>query len=341
MPYAPLRTLRILVVRFSSIGDILLITPLLRAIRHRHPDCHLTVVTKRVFRPLLSDNPRVDRLLELTAGNSIPRLAREIRRNGYTHKLDLHGNVRSRLLRALAPGNWRGYSKRRLERTALIRLKLDRYPPDTPPTAERFFEAARDLDITPDEQPAEFYLSDGAKKHADRWLAVHGLGTDRPLVAIAPRAAHETKCWPMTHWLSLVQGLAASGIDSIVIGGSEETSACQIVAEAGGSRSASVAGIFGLQRAGAAIARAQVLVSGDTGAMHMATALGTPVVALFGPTVRQFGFFPYNAPAVVMQRNLPCRPCSKMGGARCPLSHHRCLRDIAPEEVRSAIDQWL
>ncbi|NNG15255.1 MAG: glycosyltransferase family 9 protein [Gemmatimonadales bacterium] len=341
MPYAPLRNLRILVVRFSSIGDILLITPLLRALRRRYPDCHLTVLTKRTFRPLLSDNPRVDRILELSNGNSLRSLAREIRQTKYTHKLDLHGNLRSRLLRTLAPGDWFGYSKRRIARTALIRLKRDAYPPDTPPTAERFFEAARALDVTPDGAPAEFCLSDEARSHADHWLAMHGLATERPIVAIAPRTAHETKSWPMSHWLTLVQDLAESGVDSVVVGGAEEAAACQIVAEAGGARAISVAGLFGLQRAGAVIARAQALVSGDTGAMHMGTALGTPVVALFGPTVQQFGFFPYNAPGVVLERSLPCRPCSKMGGAHCPLGHHRCMRDIAPGEVRSALDQWL
>ena len=341
MPYAPLRDLRILVIRFSSIGDILLTTPLLRALRHRHPECHLTVLTKRAFRPLLSDNPRIDRILELSDGNSLPSLAREIRHTKYTHKLDLHGNLRSRLLRTLAPGNWFGYSKRRVARTVLIRLKRDHYPPDTPPTAERFFEAARALDVTPDGEPAEFCLSDEARGHADRWLAAHDFGTERPLVAIAPRTAHETKCWPLPHWLTLVQDLAAGGTDTVVVGGAEEAAECQTVAEAGGSRSVSVAGIFGLQRAGALIARAQALVSGDTGAMHMGAALGTPVVALFGPTVRQFGFFPYVAPAVVLERSLPCRPCSKMGGASCPLGHHRCLRDIAPGEVRKALDRWL
>jgi heptosyltransferase-2 len=289
----------------------------------------------------LSDNPRIDRILELSEGNSLRSLAREVRHTKYTHKLDLHGNLRTRLLRTLAPGNWFGYSKRRVARTALIRLKLDRYPTDTPPTAERFFEAARALDVTADGEPAEFCLSDEARSHANRWLAIRGIGTERPMVAIAPRTAHETKCWPMAHWLTLVQDLAASGVDSVVVGGAEEAAACQIVAEAGGSRSISAAGIFGLQRAGAVIARAQALASGDTGAMHMGTALGTPVVALFGPTVRQFGFFPYEAPAVVLERSLPCRPCSKMGGARCPLGHHRCLRDITPGEVRSALDQWL
>jgi heptosyltransferase-2 len=97
---------------------------------------------------------------------------------------------------------------------------------------------------------------------------------------------------------------------------------------------ASMAGILGLQETGAVIRRAEVLVSGDTGLMHMATGVGTPVVALFGPTVRQFGFFPYNAEhSSVVQLELACRPCSAQGGRACPLGHHRCLRAIAPEDV--------
>ena len=72
--------------------------------------------------------------------------------------------------------------------------------------------------------------------------------------------------------------------------------------------------------------------------MHMATAVGTPVVALFGPTVRQFGFFPYRARALVLERELPCRPCSYHGGPACPLGHHRCLRDISPDEVARGVE---
>jgi heptosyltransferase-2 len=81
------------------------------------------------------------------------------------------------------------------------------------------------------------------------------------------------------------------------------------------------------------------VVSGDTGVMHMATGVGTPVVALFGPTVRQFGFFPYRARATVLERALPCRPCSAMGSARCPEGHHRCLVDLAPSDVARAVEQ--
>jgi heptosyltransferase-2 len=99
----------------------------------------------------------------------------------------------------------------------------------------------------------------------------------------------------------------------------------------------SAAGEFSLQETGALLARARVVVSGDTGVMHMATGVGAPLVALFGPTVEQFGFFPYRAPAVVLQRDLECRPCSATGTATCPLGHHRCLTDVAPAEVAAAV----
>lgn len=87
----------------------------------------------------------------------------------------------------------------------------------------------------------------------------------------------------------------------------------------------------------ALLKRARALISGDTGAMHLATAVGTPVVALFGPTVEAFGFFPYHAKATVLQRDLACRPCSAQGGPACPLRHHRCLQDLQPAEVLEAL----
>ena len=92
---------------------------------------------------------------------------------------------------------------------------------------------------------------------------------------------------------------------------------------------------------GALLKRARSLVSGDTGVMHMATGVGTPVVALFGPTVEAFGFFPYASRATVLELPLPCRPCSAMGGPRCPLGHHRCMIDIQADVVHEALGRSL
>ena len=160
-------------------------------------------------------------------------------------------------------------------------------------------------------------------------------------MAVAPGAAHATKRWPEEHWTALVREAVAGGLRIGVVGGPREVDLCRRVATAGGTAARSTAGSFDLQETGALLARARVLVSGDSGVMHMATGVGTPVVALFGPTVQAFGFFPYRAPATVLERELPCRPCSAQGGPRCPLGHHRCLRDIVPSLVLAALRSHL
>jgi len=242
-------------------------------------------------------------------------LARRLRALAPTHGLDLHGSIRSAGLRVLVPCRWSGYRKRKLARTLLISTKLDAYRRPTP-VAERYFEAARRLDARPDGGPPEFCLGAGATTRVAQWLAERGLA-GATLAALGPGAAHATKRWPIAHWAALGERLGAAGYRTVVVGGPEDRGLAQQLV-AGGAR---------------------VVVSGDTGIMHMATGVGTPVVALFGPTVAQFGFFPYVAPSVVLERELDCRPCSATGTAACPLGHHRCLADITPADVAAAVDR--
>jgi len=332
LPGAP----RILLVRFSSIGDILLATPLIRALRARHPAARIDVLTKASFAPLLVDNPRLNAVLAASTTDSPAELAGRLRAGRYTHHLDLHGSVRSLLLRLLVPGNWHGYSKHRVARAALIRTHRNRYPAGTPPVPERYFQAAAGLDVTPDAGSLEFFLAGGARAEAAAWLSSAGVTVDHEIVALAPGAAHFTKRWPVERWTALATALAAAGRQVLLLGGPEDVTAATAVANAvPGALNA--AGQFGLQGTGALLRRSRALVSGDTGVMHMATGVGTPVVALFGPTVEAFGFFPYHARARVVQHDLPCRPCSRMGGPVCPLSHHDCLRRIEPDEVLSTL----
>jgi heptosyltransferase-2 len=332
---------RILLVRLSAMGDVILTTPLLRALRRRHPGAEIQYCTRPALAPLVSEHPALDGLVLFEPRDEpLAALARRIRAGRFTHLLDLHGVPRTRLLRLLAPGRWRGYSKRRVARAALIRWKRDLYR-DTVPEPERFFEAARGLDVRPDGDPPDFHLAPAARERADGWLARHGLGVERPLVALAPGAAHFTKRWPVDHWEALGARLAALGHDILVVGGPDDVEAGERIARAAGPRARSAAGAFALQETGAALARARAVVAGDTGVMHMATAIRTPVVALFGPTVRRFGFTPYRARAVLLERDLPCRPCSAQGGPACPLGHHRCLRDIPADEVAAAVREFV
>lgn len=325
--------LRVLIVRFSSIGDVLLTTPLVRALRRRHPDAELTFVTKRGMVPLVSDNPHLTGVAALEPGEAVGHLARRLRTLSPTHGLDLHGSLRSLALRALVGARWAGYGKRKVARTLLIAAKVDAYGAPTP-VPERYFAAARRLDVHPDGSRPEFHLAPAAGERVASWLDERDL-TGAPLAVLAPGAAHATKRWPVRHWIELVDRLRAARLEPVVVGGPGDRGIAQQLP------APSAAGEFSLQETGALLARGRVLVSGDTGVMHMATGVGVPVVALFGPTVAQFGFFPYRAASAVLQHDLPCRPCSATGTARCPHGHHRCLESISATAVAAAVGRLL
>lgn len=329
--------LRILCVRFSSIGDVLLTTPLLRALHRRHPEAELYCVTKRAMAPLIIENPHVTGLFALGPDERIGEFAARLRALGPTHGLDLHGSLRSTALRWLVPARWAGYSKRKLARTTLISTKINLYGKHVP-VPERYFEAANalGLDVRPDGGPPEFFLAPAARAHMAHWLGEVGLD-QKPFAALAPGAAHATKRWPITHWRALAERLQQLGLGIVAVGGPQDRE----LGDALGPGVANVAGELSLQETGACLARAAITISGDTGVMHMATGVGTRVIALFGPTVEPFGFYPYtrNGSAIVLERDLSCRPCSAMGSARCPLGHHRCLDDVLPDHVAAAVQQ--
>ena len=326
----------ILLVRFSAIGDILLLTPLVRALRRKYPDARLTVVTRAGFAPLLERNPRISEVIGWDPLTSMADLGRRLRGLEFTHRLDLHDSVRSRMLRWHTGGAWTTYPKHRLARAALIHTHRDLYR-DRRPVAERYFDAAGALEVTPDGGSLEMFLSRTDLEAAEGFLAARGLARSRQLIAVAPGAAHFTKRWPTHHWIALVRRLVEAGNDVIVLGGPQDLAIGEAVAAAGGEFAASAAGAFDLPGSAALLKRTRALVSGDTGLMHLAAAVETPVIALFGPTVEQFGFFPYRAKSAVLQRELSCRPCSTHGGPRCPLKHHRCLQDLQPGDVLEAL----
>lgn len=326
---------RILLVRFSSIGDILLTTPLLRALRVRHPRARITMVVREDLAETVRHNPRLSSLVTWRRGSPLTELAATLRREEWTHRLDLHGSLRSMALRQLVGGHWTTYPKHRVRRALLIRTGGSRGGM-LGAVAERYFAAAEGLDVTPDGGPAEFFTTQEMESAAVDFLATAGLGAKRPLVALAPGATHFTKRWPVEHWEALVRRLRTTS-DMVILGGPAERAIGDQIAAVGGDRALNAAGAFSLGGSAALLKQARTVVAGDTGLLHLATAVGTPVVGLYGPGVEAFGFFPYRARSKVLQRDLPCRPCSTHGGPTCPEGHHRCLREILPEEVAAAV----
>jgi heptosyltransferase-2 len=315
----------VLAVRFGSLGDVILTTPLLRAVRRAHPDARITYVTKERYAPLLATSPHVAAVVALAPGEPVIALARRLRGARWDYRLDLHGSLRSFALRTLLGGRWGTWPKRRGRRALLLYMGVDRLSPPVP-AAERYFEAAAALAVAPDGGPAEVHP---APQDEARAASLVPAG---PYVALCPGAAHWNKRWPPAHWRALAAALMDRGQPVVGVG----TAAEQTLLDAPG-----VISTFGegLGVAAAILRRARAVVANDSGLMHLATAVGTPVVALFGPTATAFGYAPYRGSSVVLELSLPCRPCTAFGGAHCPMGHHRCMIDLHPTRVAAALER--
>jgi ADP-heptose:LPS heptosyltransferase len=320
MPPAP----RILVIRFGSLGDVVLTTPLLRAIRRRHPGATITYVVGAPLADLLTSHPAVTRVVVVPRGESARALARRLAAEAFDVGLDLQDSPWSRRLRRRLGGHWGSVDRRRGARLLLIWLGRDRYGAHVP-MAERYFGAAPTLDVAPDGRAAEVFPRPADEEAAAR-LAPPGF------VALAPGARHGSKRWPPGHWRSLAEQLLAAGHRLVAVGAAAERPLLDVPG---------VVPAYGLPLlvTAALLRRADVVVANDSGLLHLATAVGRPVVALVGPTVHAFGFFPYAARAEVLQRPLACRPCSPFGSDHCPLGHHRCMIEIAPAAVYAAVER--
>lgn len=320
MPPGP----RVLVVRFSSLGDVVLTTPLLRAIRSRHPAADITVVVQARYADVLAGNPAVTAIVPVAPQERAANLAHRLAPAAYDARLDLQDSARSRRLRRALGGTWGVADRRRAARWLLIWLGVDTYGPGVP-VAERYFTAARGLDVRPDGAPPDVFPT----PEDDARAAQLAPGD---CVALAPGARWGSKRWPPEHWQELADRLAARGLAVVAVGSAEERPLLQ---------GSGITEAYGLPpRATAAILRrARCVVANDSGMLHLATAVRRPVVALIGPTVRAFGYYPYGVPARVLERPLACRPCSPSGSDHCPLGHHRCMIEIEPDAVAAAVER--
>ncbi|GBD31529.1 ADP-heptose--LPS heptosyltransferase 2 [bacterium HR33] len=312
---------RILIVRFSSLGDVILTTPLLSAIAERHPKATVTFVTRDTYAPLLDTNPCVTEVIGWPRREPIPALAGLLRERKFDVGLDLQRSLRSWRLRRAVRARWFAYPKGRLARWSRVWLGYN--PRNARSVVDRYFAAARALGVSRDGRAPAVYPTDQDRKAAAE-LAPEGC------VVLAPGASRPSKRWPAAYWRALADRLLDRGHTVVAVGSAGE----RTLLSGGG-----IVEAYGLplRTAAAVLERARVVVCNDSGALHLAAAVKRPVVALFGPTAAA-EFLPPNAAVLVLERFPPCRPCSSFGSSHCPLGHHRCMIEISPEEVDAALE---
>jgi len=319
-----------LVIQTAFLGDVVLTTPLLAALAARHGP--VDVVTTPAAAVLLQHHPAVATVLPYDKHGAdggwtgFRRMGSRLRSRGYRTVYLPHRSVRSAVLALWSGAQERiGFADAPAAFTYTRRVGRAR----TGHEVERLLALASpglaethavSLGLTREDHAA-----------AQSWLEANGVGSG--FIAFAPGSVWATKRWPY------YPELAARLEGRVVVVGSADDSgeAHAIVARTGG-RAVSAAGALGLRASAALIQRAACLVTNDSAPLHLATAVGTPVLAIFGPTVPEFGFGPRRPEDVSLgHADLPCRPCSAHGPMVCPLGHHRCMRELSVDLVQQAL----
>lgn len=322
------------VFRLGHLGDVVLTTGVLTALGESH-GWTFRVVTKQPWAGVFTHNPHVREILALEEKELksdsyrawCRRLAATCKGEGL---LDLHGNLRSRLLSLFWQGPVLRYPKMGLQRRLFLlsgkRLYKDRLRSTT--VAQRYYMAVESPPPPASLLLPRIWLSETEKTEGRKRLASIFSGSVSP-IALHPYATHSLKSWPEEHWRSLAGIFDARGIPWLVIGKGSPLFP---------GKPNDLTNRTGLRESCALLSYCRALVSGDSGPMHLGTAMGAPVIALFGPTTREWGFFPAGPHDRVLELTLSCRPCSLHGGTQCP-NNGDCLTALRPEEVISAIEQ--
>ncbi|HAV24357.1 MAG: lipopolysaccharide heptosyltransferase II [Ignavibacteria bacterium GWA2_55_11] len=336
-----------LVIRFSSIGDIVLASPLLRQLRLKFPHGQIDFATRREYAELVRHNHNLNYTYEFDATEGfagLRRLKHRIAGEHYDLIVDIHNSLRSRFLRGVR--NVRHVvtvDKRVLERTALVKFKKNFYT-SIVPVADRYLETVARWGIVNDGKGLELHIPDEVLFGVNGRMVALKLHRFEKVYGFCPTARHATKRWPPERYAELGIRLIRETSGAVVLfGGLADRSvnggiARSIAASTHAERVIDLTGELSLLENAAAMEYVEAIVTNDSGLMHIAAARRKPLVAIFGSTVREFGFSPTNPEATVLERSgLSCRPCSHIGRASCPEGHFRCMLETSVDEVFAAV----
>ena len=323
--------MKILLIRFSSIGDIVLTTPVARCLKQQL-GAEVHFITKRAFSPVLEPNPHVDRVFsfEKKLSETLPALHRE----RYDWVLDLHHNLRSAHVKWSLGRPARSFDKLNLEKWLLVHTGIDRLPDRH--IVHRYMATAEHLGVRYDGQGLDYFIP--ASEEVDVSRLDPGVAPGE-YVAFAIGANHATKRMPEEKIADLCRRIP---LPVLLLGGKSEQAAGARIAATAGAHVHDLCGRLSLHQSASVLRQSARVATHDTGLMHMAAALRKPIVSLWGNTVPKFGMYPFYPDSMALNTTfevagLPCRPCSKIGYDRCPKGHFRCMNDLDTAAIAEAL----
>lgn len=320
--------MKILLLRFSSIGDVVLTTPVARCLK-KQLGAEVHFLTKKAFEPILQPNPHIDRVFsfEKDLDAVLPRLKNE----RYDLVVDLHHNLRSLRVKLALGRPARSFDKLNFEKWLMVNLKINRLPDVH--IVQRYLSTVEHLGVRYDGAGLDYYIPPEEEVRVPDFSKSLSEGN---YIAFVLGATHATKRLPPEKAAEICRRLDQP---VVLLGGKSEHAAGQAIV---GPNVVNLCGRLTLHQSASVVRQAGKVLTHDTGLMHIAAAFRKEIVSVWGNTIPEFGMYPFYPTGMKLNTSievvgLSCRPCSKIGFERCPKGHFKCMQDIDPLQVATAL----
>ncbi len=321
--------MKILIIRFSSIGDIVLTTPVIRSLKAQLPDVEIHYLTKIQFATLLTNNPYIDQLH--TYNHNLIDTIKVLKKEKFDYIVDLHNNIRTTLFKLCLWKTSFTFNKLNFKKWLYVNFKIN-YLPDIH-IVDRYFMAVKPLKIINDGQGIDYFIPE------DEYININmfPVNFQQGFVALVIGGKHFTKQLPDSMLIELCK---KTEIPIVLLGGREDRDKAENIIQMSENNDIfNAAGIFSIHQSASVIEQSLKVITSDTGLMHIAAAFNKETISVWGNTVPEFGMYPYfadnvkNKSEILQVLGLNCRPCSKIGFSACPKKHFKCMHQIAINQI--------
>lgn len=317
-----IKRLKILVVRFSSIGDIVLTTPVVRCLKlQRNAEVHY--LTKQSYAAILKTNPYITKVW--TIQSAVSELKTELQKEQFDYVIDLHKNLRTLHLRLLLNAKFLSFQKLNFEKWLMTKFKINRLP--NVHIVDRYLKTVASLGIKNDAKGLDYFIP---KKDE---VELQSIKQNKSiLVAFAIGAAHSTKRLPTEKMVSIIKKIIKKdNVIVVLLGGKDDKNRGAVIVKSVGQNIVNLCGELNLHQSASVVQQSDIVITHDTGLMHIAAAFQKRIISIWGNTIPDFGMFPHLDESnfeIVEVKGLSCRPCSKIGHKACPKGHFKCMNNI-------------
>ncbi len=314
---------KILFVRFSSIGDIVLTTPVIRCTKLQL-NAEIHFLTKESFKGIASSNPYISKVI--TIKSKVAEAKQLLLNENYDYVIDLHHNLRTMQVKRVLGKPSFSFPKLNIQKWLLVNAHLNFLPKVH--IVDRYFETVKTLNVTNDQKGLDYFIPAADEINIQTLPATHRQG----FVAFTTAAKFATKQLPVEKIVSILRRLNRP---VVMLGGKEDFERAAFVEQECGPLIFNGCGKYNLNQSASLLKQSELVIAHDTGLMHIASAFKKKIFSVWGNTVPDFGMYPYlpgEGSKIIEVKNLYCRPCSKIGFAQCPQGHFRCMREIDEKE---------